>query len=106
MIHGFAVALSPGVAVANSALRVAGRELHINPWLVGTKAIGSMNLGDSTVTSALGLVMVAARSAPVALANAPTELIIGDTSAAFLINLADEFVISTAAVQSSGFVIA
>lgn len=105
-IHEFDVALAPGIATPITATRRATRELHLNVWLVGTKGFGPIaSTGDSTVTPATGIVLASAR--PVGMANAPTELVIGDTAAApSLLNLAESFTQTSATpITLSGFFI-
>lgn len=100
MIHGFAVALSPNIASAATAIRVPVRELHVNPWDTGTKGLPAFNLGNSNVTgtgTTLGLTLALVRSPFAAMQQAPTELILGSTDGTMLINMTDEFGISTAA---------
>lgn len=107
MIHGFAVALSPGVASPAATVRVPVRELHVNPWASGTKGIPTMSLGDSTVTGAsttLGLTLVATRSAPIAQTQAPAEIVLGNLEGAMLINVADGYgIVLTTAATFTGF---
>lgn len=87
--HEFDVALSPNTPAAGATSRTPTNEAHINPWLTGTKGNPSAILSDSTnAPAAVGLTLSPSR-AGVLLVNAPSELILGDLSAPWLLNIAD-----------------
>jgi hypothetical protein len=91
-IHEFDVALNPGVTLPVSATRSMAREAHINAWTAGSKGQGPpMNVGTSAISGTTGLVLGLSRPT-VAMANAPSEIVLGDTKAApGILNLAEVF---------------
>lgn len=104
-IHEFDVALSPGIASPATAARQTAREIHLNVWLAGVKGSPALaEVGNSAVTPTTGIQVVQPRPTA-ALANAPAELILGDTSAApSLMNLLELYGITlTANSTFTGF---
>jgi len=91
--HEIDVALTPNVPSAFSAVRLPAAELHINPWASGAKGAQLVTIGTAaSVAAGIGIQLTTQR--PVALTNAPAELILGDTSAAWLVNLAEGSAVS------------
>lgn len=86
--HEFDVALSPNTPATAAASRVPTNEVHLNPWITGAKGTPSAVLSDAAnAPAAVGLTLAPSRST--AIVNAPAELVLGDASGAWLLNLAD-----------------
>jgi hypothetical protein len=87
--HEFDVALSPNTPAAGASSRTPTNEAHINPWLTGFKGTPVATLSDlAHAPAAVGLTLSPSRTG-VVLVNAPTELVLGDLSAPWLLNIAD-----------------
>lgn len=87
--HEFDIALSPNTPAPGASLRTSTNEAHINIWLAGTKGSPVATLSDpSNAAAAVGIVLSASRSG-VPLVNAPSELVLGDSAGAWLLNIAD-----------------
>ena len=98
--HEIDVALTANVPSSFSAARLPAAELHINPWASGAKGAQSVTIGTAaSVAAGIGIQLTSQR--PVALTNAPTELILGDTSAGWLLNLAEGSVVSASVTNLS-----
>ena len=86
--HEFDVALTPSTPATAATSRTPTNEVHLNVWLAGVKGTPSAVLSDSTnVGAGIGLTLAASRAA--VLSNAPAELILGDASGAWVLNVAD-----------------
>lgn len=104
-IHGFNVALSPGVASPVTPTRSPAREIHLNVWTAGAKNFLPSQAGDGSVSISTGLTLVTPRPTS-ALANAPTELVLGDTAARQLLNTTElDAVASVSSMSLTGFYI-
>ena len=91
--HEIDIALTANVPSPFSAVRLPAAEVHLNPWAAGAKGGTSLTVGTpASVGSVIGIQMVAQR--PINQTNAPAELILGDASGAWVINLADGSVVS------------
>lgn len=100
--HEFDVALSPSVPVSGASVRTPTNEMHVNPWVTGTKGSPVLTLSDAShIASGVGLTLSPSR-AGVALTNAPFELVLGDAAGPWLLNLADLNVSSVLATLFSG----
>ena len=100
--HEFDVALSPNTPVAAASSRTPTNEVHVNPWLAGTKNSPVLILSDAAhIVGAVGLTLAASR--PTAQFNAPSELVLGDASGPWLLNIADLNVSSTGAATDTLF---
>lgn len=97
--HELDIALSLGVPAPFSAVRIPCAECHINPWVAGAKGTPSITVGSTLDSAATGLTMVPQRTTN--LSNAPSELILGDSSGAWVINLAEGEVVSAAITNVS-----
>lgn len=98
--HETDVALTPNIPSAFSAARAPAAELHINPWATGAKGAQSVTIGTAaSVAAGVGIQLTSQR--PVAMTNAPAELVLGDTSAGWLLNLADGSVVSASVTNLS-----
>jgi hypothetical protein len=101
--HEFDVALTPsGPSAAAATSRIPTNEVHLNPWAAGVK--GNLNgsiLSDAT-NAPLGIGLKLAPARLTALNNAPAELVLGDASGPWLINLADLNMLPVAATTFSG----
>jgi hypothetical protein len=86
--HEFDVALSPGVPAAGASSRTPTNEAHINPWITGTKGTNVLILSDAThIGAGIGLTLTGAQVR--AELNAPAQLVLGDLSGPWLVNIAD-----------------
>ena len=100
--HEFDVALSPNTPVAAASTRTPTNEVHVNPWATGTKSAPVLILSDAAnIAAGIGLTLAPARQT--AQANAPAELVLGDASGAWLLNIADLNVSSGGAVPDTLF---
>jgi len=90
--HEIDVALSVSVPAPFSAVRIPAAEVHVNPWMSGSKGAPSITVGSPTNSATTGLIMVPQRLT--SLSNAPSELVLGDASGAWVINLAEGEVVS------------
>jgi len=87
--HEFDVALSPNTPAPGASSRTPTNEAHVNIWIAGTKGSPVGTLSDpSHAAAAVGLTLSASRSG-VPLVNAPSELVLGDASGAWVLNIAD-----------------
>ena len=99
--HEFDVALSPNTPAAGASSRTPTNEAHINVWLSGVKGSPQAVLSDAShINSGVGLTLSPSRA--VSLLNAPCELVLGDASGPWLLNIADLNVSSTLATLFSG----
>ncbi len=107
-IHGFSVALTPGIPSPVAASRKATREAHVNVFRLGSKGLTSpVQTGDASVNAALspGITLSFPQQAA-ALVNAPTELLLGETGAApSILNMAEVDAVSTTGDMLTGFII-
>jgi hypothetical protein len=86
--HEFDVALTPNVPAAGATSRTPTNEAHINVWATGTKGAPVAILSDSAhIAGGIGLTLAASRVT--ALSNAPSELVLGDASGAWVLDIAD-----------------
>jgi hypothetical protein len=98
--HEIDVALAVSVPASFSAARLPAAEVHINPWVSGSKGTQSVTVGTpASVAAGIGIQMTPQRV--VAQTNAPTELVLGDTSAGWLVNLAEGAVVSATVTNVS-----
>jgi len=86
--HELDVPLTAGQAAAMSPTRIPAAVVHVNPWATGAKGTPLVTIGNPGNQASAGIVMSVQRPSS-ALINAPFELILGDLSGAWVMNLAD-----------------